>query len=394
MAVVLLSIFLFIPLIRYSVAKSNLEKDNYDKAYSTFVSLGEFRDSESMANEAQYQKAVDLMNSEKYSDAHKIFKKLKELNYKDSKILSNKCYIEKRFAEGKALYSEEKYAEAATEFDSILNSKEEAKEYSNKAHYKAAKQLMEKKDYAEALNHLKKLDKTYKDTETQTKECYYKGGLAAFNEKDYQTAYNYLNNVKDYKDVSDKFSEVCYKYGISLYNKKEWQHAVRILKQAGNYSDSKEKMNAAKYNYVLENKSRTNTITYSYLKDLKSIGYKDSASVYDSLFGWKISVVVNNSEDNETSDSSTISKYDTLYVHIKLSGGPVGEEVKLGYSYRFPNGSTKYGSWDFMMGDGDSSWFSVWYNNPSYGDTGKFYFTVYEKSTGKTLYSDYVYLVN
>jgi len=61
---VFLTISYIIPSIRYISADKNFEKGEYDKAHSTFIALGEFRDSPNRAIEVQLKKAQDMTGLE------------------------------------------------------------------------------------------------------------------------------------------------------------------------------------------------------------------------------------------------------------------------------------------------------------------------------------------
>lgn len=94
-ALALLTFFVIIPEVTYRMACAELNKGNYDAAYSAFVDLGDYRDSKDMLDECEYQKACDKLDKNLYSTAIDMFEDLG--SYKDSatKILECKyCYVE------------------------------------------------------------------------------------------------------------------------------------------------------------------------------------------------------------------------------------------------------------------------------------------------------------
>ena len=165
---------------------------------------------------------------------------------------------------------------------------------------------------------------------------------------------------KSLKALYDRFDfKVCTKYVEDKANR------MRILKnkQSGN----------SKYAYVLENKNNTNSTTYEYLKDLKYDNYKDSKDIYNSLYAWKVSIVVNSSANDYTTNRTSISRSSPIYFHIKLSGGPPNGSTRVRYSYELPNGRTGSGSHDGYWNAGSSGsnyWDDGLYQNPAYGETG------------------------
>ena len=91
LAVVIILILLptlIIPGVKYNHAKNLLEKGNYELAYSAFLALDGFSDSENMLLECRYVQAIKYRDAGDYELANKIFESLGK--YRDSKILIHK----------------------------------------------------------------------------------------------------------------------------------------------------------------------------------------------------------------------------------------------------------------------------------------------------------------
>ncbi len=86
--VALLAVFVLIPGLKYNHAKSLLENGNYELAYSEFLALDGYSDSENMLLECRYVQAIKYRDAGDYELANKIFESLG--NYRDSKILIHK----------------------------------------------------------------------------------------------------------------------------------------------------------------------------------------------------------------------------------------------------------------------------------------------------------------
>lgn len=86
--VTLLVVFLLIPGLKYNHAKKLLENGKYELAYSEFLALGDFSNSQEMLLECRYAQAVKYRDAGDYELANKIFESLG--NYRDSKILIHK----------------------------------------------------------------------------------------------------------------------------------------------------------------------------------------------------------------------------------------------------------------------------------------------------------------
>ncbi len=88
LAVVIILILLptlIIPGSKYNHAKNLLEKGDYELAYSAFLALDGFSDSENMLSECRYLQAIKYRDTGDHEAANKIFKSLG--NYRDSKLL-------------------------------------------------------------------------------------------------------------------------------------------------------------------------------------------------------------------------------------------------------------------------------------------------------------------
>ncbi len=88
LAVVIILILLptlIIPSAKYNRAKNLMENGDYELAYSAFLALDEFSDSESMLSECRYLQAIKYRDAGDHEAANKIFKSLG--NYRNSKLL-------------------------------------------------------------------------------------------------------------------------------------------------------------------------------------------------------------------------------------------------------------------------------------------------------------------
>ena len=86
--VALLVVFVLMPGLKYNYAKKLLENGNYELAYSEFLALDGYSDSENMLLECRYVQAIKYRDAGDYELANKIFESLG--NYRDSKILIHK----------------------------------------------------------------------------------------------------------------------------------------------------------------------------------------------------------------------------------------------------------------------------------------------------------------
>ena len=299
--------------------------------------------------------------------------------YKDSKDRAR----ESKYKYALKCFDDGDYKNAVAAFSAIRDY-EDVEERLPEAKYRYALALTAQSNWKEASDQFRILG-DYKDSATKFQETYYKYGLLLINQKNYKSAINVFSELGDYQDSASRYKETYYQYGLQLLGSKSYKEAVTVFNSLGSYQESKAKLNEAKYGYVTAHKNRTDTTTYSYLKDLKAAGYKDSKDIYNSLYAWSVTIVINDSETNSTTSKSSISKYKTVYCHVTLHGGPPNEGIELRYSYNWPSSSTNGDSWDSKWYDGSSGAFCTWYTTPAYGYTGTFKARVYNKTTGELL---------
>lgn len=397
------------PFIRYDHAQKSFERGDYDRAITLFAELEEYKEAPQKLLESKYAKAEKKLVNKEYDAAIELFEELKE--YKDSA----EQIPEAKYLKAGDLWKAGDYVQASQLYLVLGGYKDCAKLYPAVI-LDYSKSLVENSDLEEAMIQLKKLNKqeefadrvdslyvtvmdmyykdgqflnainAYKytknyDTKSELfKELRYKYATILFEEGDYKEARSNYNYAADYLDSKDKAKECSYQLALENIEKKWYTQAVSDLDILGDYKDSKERLKEAKYQYVKANKSRTDTKTHTYLKDLKAAKYKDSADIFKELYAWKAEIVVNDDKDNTTKDMTSISKYSNWYFHIKLTGGEPGAKVKLKCTGYFPDGSTHNGSWDGDWGIDYTGCYWFYYNNPAYGKQGTFTFKLYDSS--------------
>lgn len=172
------------------------------------------------------------------------------------------------------------------------------------------------------------------------------------------------------------YKEACAKLRMGYH-----ETAIQMFEELDGYKDSEEKIKEAKYAYVEKHNNNDDLTTFEYLKELKDQNYKNSASFYSNLYDWEITVLaVNSSEIDELTNQNTISKYNPVYFHIKLTGGEPNATTRICVRSSLPNGNTTEYTFDNKWEDGETGWYGWYdgiYNTPEYGLAGtlqcKFY---------------------
>jgi tetratricopeptide (TPR) repeat protein len=249
--------------------------------------------------------------------------------------------------------------------------------------YNKAMTALNNNQFDEAYELFDKLD-GFKDSYDMLDEVQYQKGLYLYNQGKWQESIDILSEFSYYDDryddaediidkARDKMTDETYQKALEYEKNGNRSQAIELYETIDSYKDSEERINALKYAYVLENKNNTNSTTYEYLKDLKYDNYKNSKEIYNSLYAWKVSIVVNTSANDDTTNRTSISRSSPIYFHIKLSGGPPSGSTRVRYSYELPNGRTGSGSHDGYWNAGSSGtnyWEDGLYQNPAYGETG------------------------
>lgn len=320
-----------IPMIKYNNAANLVEEKNFDAAVERYTSLGDFKDSSDKVVETKYLKANYLFDSKDYINAKEAFSLVK--SYKDSENQIKECvYQQALLDEGK-----KEYSVAAKLFNEVYR---------------------------------------YKDSSDHFKACYQYLFEESYKSKDWESANKYYNGLDKGTISTEKANEVFYNYGKELLQSKQYRDAIIMFNRADNYLDASELCNEAKY--LLVKSSNNNDLeTYNYLNQLAEIGYKDSSTLLKEKFAWRATLVINDSKSDENTSEDYLTRFDNIYCHVKLQGGPPSSSVKLKYTYKWPGSYEDSGSWDFDWSDGYSGYFYTYLYTPGNAPQGTFTANVY-----------------
>ena len=183
--------------------------------------------------------------------------------------------------------------------------------------------------------------------------------------------------------VSSTVAQRKYNEAYDFFNSGSYVEAAEKFEALKDYRSSITMALESKYQYVKspDNYNKNNPTTYKFLRQLAQVGYRDSKSIFSSFYDWKLDVcAINNDPDDKETTMSTFSKYDTLYFHFRLSGGPPDGETKIYMRYVSPDGKPSEYASGKVYSDGSSVWYSWYYTDPSYGDTGTLTAQFYDDS--------------
>lgn len=326
----------FIPLIRYNVALSHIEKGNYDKGYSILNDLDDFKNSKDKIKEDKYRRANELFEKGDYAAAYTLFSEIGD--YSDAQSRLDECL----YMEGIVLIDQKQWSKAKNNFQRLGNYKQ-SREYIKECIYMEADDFSKKGKWEEAMN-------------------------------------NYFSLVAEggYKDSEELLKEARYNCGKIFAENGRIVEAIELFEMVGDdYKESGNLKKQAMFNYVKNHQNSEDEKTYEYLLLLKADDYSTSKEIYNSLFGWRTECIINDDRYG-TSDMYSISRYSYVYFHITLKGGPPEGKTTVRYVITFPGGSTQKGKFaeNWMSGDTGVTW--VWYTNPQYASTGNAYIKLYD----------------
>lgn len=262
-----------------------------------------------------------------------------------------------------------------------------------KMRYSSACDAMSAGDYSKAIELFEKLGE-YEDSTTLILQSKYEYGIQQKEAGEYDSAVELFDGLGTYKDSKIQKKDAQYLKGGKLIEDGQFKEAVQLFSDLNQYKQSKTKKLEAMYGFVCANKDSKNSDTYEYIKILRKLDYKDIDKIYNQLYKWEVSIVVNNSEKDTKTSQNKISKRDKIHCHVTLSGGTPDGKTKLEYSAVYPNGSTSTGQWSKEWKAGTEGLTSFWYDIPEYGSTGTFVVKIYNAEDGKLLGQASVELTN
>ena len=378
----------------YLYAKELIESGALHEAYTVLstkinVDGDSLEDSVELAYAAEYQYAADCFEAGNYIAAAESFANLNE--YKDS---AARC-LEAKYQRGLELFSSGEYIDAEKLFTELDKYKDSAKQ-ANESKYQYALACLGESDYDNAIRAFSELGK-YRDSAKQHNEARYQKATALMGQKKYQEAEKLFEELGKYSDSQKQRNEAKYQRALSCYKARDLKQAVILFKELGKYQDSVDQWKAAMYAYVLAHKNNNDRTTYEYLTELKKLKYKESKSIYESLYKWRITLVAaNTNEDDYTTISNSVSKT-TPYFHFqfKLSGGPPGETITLTHKVYWPDGGVSGSKWYWEKKTRGSTFGVQWAEglyDPKYAKAGELIIRIYNKSTNELIGQASVYL--
>ncbi len=265
--------------------------------------------------------------------------------------------------------------------------------------YDEALQLMEDGKYELAIDKYTELG-DYKDSENMINQCWILLGDKHFENKEFKDAINAYNTALELKkdDSLHEKIRLCYiGIGDKYLKDSEYEKALGAYGNAAEIAageDVQKKIDDAKFAYVKAFKADRTDQMETYMSELMDSDYPGIKEIYDEYYAWHTSIVANKSETDYSTDVSTVSRKDTVYFHVSLSGGEPSETVHLYYEVKWPDGHTEICDLESGWKAGDKIAARFQYSIPLFGKEGKMTFSLYDYNTKESLGSDSVTFKN
>ena len=147
---------------------------------------------------------------------------------------------------------------------------------------------------------------------------------------DFDNAYGLAQSLSRFTDTDDLMRSYAISAGDADMANGMFMSAVSWYQRAGD----NELRQGAEYSYVKANFNNENSVTYSYLQDLRDSNYLDSAALYEELYAWHVDL-------NDLFFEGSGRGYNSghVYLRYRMSGGEPGAEltfhVEFSYSGNF-----------------------------------------------------------
>lgn len=369
----------------YNAAAALFDSGAYAEAEQAFLAMGDYKDSARRAQESRYQIAQTHLAAGRFAEAIAVWEELG--GYADSADRAVQALTEWKEEDYQAALSLKnggEYQAAADAFGLLGDYKDAIAQQSEctalqqEADYNAALAAMEASEFYQAMEAFQALG-GYADAMTQYIATAYLYADSLFAQGAFSDAARYFGIAGDYEDAPERLNESYYRKGEELLAAENYSAAIEEFGKCAGYLDAAQKILDAKYGYVTTHMDVSDKTTNAYIQELVSAEYKNAKKVYNELYAWKVEVVAfNNDPGNSSIKLDSLSKYQYLCVHFKVTGGEPGKTTNIRTVLVLPNGQS--GSIPHAgVGDGYIGCSYGWYNNPAGGATGTLTFKAYDE---------------
>lgn len=370
----------------YKAAAELCDTGSYVEAEAGFLALEDYKDAPERAMECRYLQAEEYLQNGDYQAAIDIWNGL--AGYSDSADRAEDALLQWKdgdYQAAMALKDSGSYTAAANAFGLLGDFKDAQEQQAlclalqQELDYAAALDAAAAGDYLGAMAYFRQLG-DYQDAVYQYACAAYLHASALFDNGEYKNAVTYFEEAGDFEDAAQRRIESIYQYGCALLAEEQYSAAIVEFGKCSDHSDAAKKLLDAKFGYVNAHLDATNTTTYTYLKELVDANYSGAKKVFSDLYAWKVTIIAfNNNPYDNTSSQDSLSKYQQMCVHYKVTGGEPGATQTIRTVITLPNGNTGT-VYQNNAKAGESYCTYGWYDTPAYGATGTLYFWAYDEA--------------
>lgn len=203
-------------------------------AQDAFDGLGDYKDSQTLAQEARYRRAHLLLSSRQYENVIALCDEM--AGYKDAAALRSSAEYQlavQLMEEGNYETSREKFL--------ALGNYEDAANRARLCLYQPAVAAIDQGDYQRAIELLTQLEPGFEAAGFKLQEAYYGLATNLFAQQDYDTAAEYYLLAGDYRDAYSQATACLYEPAVLLMEQGEYAQAKEMFGKILSYRDSQEK---------------------------------------------------------------------------------------------------------------------------------------------------------
>jgi len=189
---------------KYNRAVDLVKNNEHNDAIELLEELQSYNDSVDLIKEAKYENGKTLYDNKKYDVALEIFK---DIDYKDSKELADKCNIMITFTNARQLYKNGEYKSALDIFNTIDN--EDSRTYAKWCEKELGKQELSLGNYKEGIILLKsklgdpRIKNEIATHAKQNVEIFYDIAMEYYNDGDFSICNVIFDSLGDYLDSNN-----------------------------------------------------------------------------------------------------------------------------------------------------------------------------------------------
>lgn len=215
----------------YSLAKSQFEKGEYQKAIDTFHKMGNLIQTEEMHDEVNYWQGLSFYRLEQYQEAKELFQKIDPLK-------GNEVSIRSLYMLAETCYKEEDYKQAMIHYQNFLNHYP-SHSLAGHSQYNIGWSYLNSGDYENALSVFEMFIQKYPESEFLEESYFLLGKISFLTEDNLNSRNQMADFLNRYPDSQYREEALYINAQIDLEEQKWIDSIVNFEKLIDGYADSR-----------------------------------------------------------------------------------------------------------------------------------------------------------